>query len=401
MLGRMIEEKDNSMTRTDCVINQTKQPVEYLKGSPVFAMSLGAKELFHSNFLAWFWNNYSGHAMAAFSGWMGGIPKQAAFKAAEREKNNFDLTISFSGDHKLVIENKVKAVPSKAQLEEYSRKLSNEKHPEKIECLMLSLTPPRFCGTGKSITIDGGGNRNFTWGCMSYCQLADALQEASNSITGYDGCILKDYIASIRALSELVNNSLVEQGQSFFCESGDFSDLRITDVIRKLRYGQLVEAVSAKLPTSKTDLSGKDFLKGSHGDVFLHSFMTRSLGGFDLKYIVSPEQGPFVVGIQIQGSDLRLFVETIGGKVNLGNVAEELLNKKAWFDFSQVCGSGNIRPDSQKKGNFLKFGGTFLYRAKALPKNMNLEELSDLVVKFATQIEAKKQDIQETINNFC
>ena len=64
--------------------------------SPIFAMSLGSKELFHSNILAWFISRHPAVAEAICG---------TTAPTVEREKKNTDLLITGDEYIPLVIEN--------------------------------------------------------------------------------------------------------------------------------------------------------------------------------------------------------------------------------------------------------------------------------------------------------
>ena len=128
---------------------KSTNPIDDLNTSPMFNLSLSSKELFHSNFLAWLGNNsdtreffvevinllvedlnlqYSG-------GW-----------TVMREDKHFDLCIredtkkgKGKGKYLLIIENKVKSIPLKRQLDEYVKKDVRWKDGQK-KYLLLTLT---------------------------------------------------------------------------------------------------------------------------------------------------------------------------------------------------------------------------------------------------------------------
>ena len=96
-----------------------------LEPSPMYNMSLSSKELFHSNLLAWLGNTQETKAF-----FVDIVDKLAGIKldlndswTVEREDKNFDLCIKKGKDYLLVIENKVKSIPRKAQLDEYVGKI--------------------------------------------------------------------------------------------------------------------------------------------------------------------------------------------------------------------------------------------------------------------------------------
>lgn len=126
--------------------NKTKFVIsayEYLKTSPMFKLSLSSKELFHSNFLEWL-SNVDQKAFQRLILDMAGIEENdynwpTAWRV-KREYNNFDLCIvaydqdryQYNNEDEridddddfrilFVIENKVKSIPYKEQLERYTR----------------------------------------------------------------------------------------------------------------------------------------------------------------------------------------------------------------------------------------------------------------------------------------
>jgi hypothetical protein len=87
-----------------------------LSNEPLFHLSLHSKELFHSNFLAWFGENYPSEASEAFSAW---VPKRVGQSAVrvQREADHLDLAIELPGLAPFVVDNKVFAPPDEAQLD--------------------------------------------------------------------------------------------------------------------------------------------------------------------------------------------------------------------------------------------------------------------------------------------
>lgn len=125
-----------------------------LGANPVFAMSLGSKELFHSNFLGWLLE----HRRDIF------LPKlldAAEIRATpdkddgsdnrakvSREHNSFDLTVEINKDEILIIENKFKSLPRSRQLAEYARKAQKAYKVKTAHLVLLSPSPlPRGTST--------------------------------------------------------------------------------------------------------------------------------------------------------------------------------------------------------------------------------------------------------------
>ena len=117
-----------------------EQSLDVLKNSVTFNMSLGSKELFHSNFLYWLsqtnkiffldiMRDLAGHSNDPF--WW----EESNFEV-KREYHNFDLCIcvKYGNNNKranrqdkilmpvLILENKMKSLTNKEQLEKYTKK---------------------------------------------------------------------------------------------------------------------------------------------------------------------------------------------------------------------------------------------------------------------------------------
>lgn len=98
-----------------------------LKSSPMFHLSLSSKELFHSNFLSWIGNlakENGGKEYEAFKNIMKNcfgydLPEKWEVK---REYKNLDFCIIADDNIAFVLENKVKSMPRKEQLDEYAEK---------------------------------------------------------------------------------------------------------------------------------------------------------------------------------------------------------------------------------------------------------------------------------------
>lgn len=103
----------NSFVRVDAIIDS-------LKKSPIFAMSLGAHELYHSNFWAWIAENYAMEFVELFFPILKGKTVQVNWEAGNR-----DITFECDGKS-YVIENKLKSMPTKEQLCKYEKGLAGK-----------------------------------------------------------------------------------------------------------------------------------------------------------------------------------------------------------------------------------------------------------------------------------
>ena len=111
-----------------------------LRSNMLFQVSLGSKELFHSNFLAWLFDTYKALAHELFLPFMDSsfeFLSEGSF--VDREKGNTDLRLNYANNRHVIIENKVKSMPYEEQLEKYA------KNTGKDQCyILLSLIKPDF-----------------------------------------------------------------------------------------------------------------------------------------------------------------------------------------------------------------------------------------------------------------
>ena len=114
-----------------------------LRQSPLFNLSLGSKELFHSNFLAWLFESYPRESGAMLARFLENGNGDVSIKCVKREEEHLDLSIYFNNGQELVIENKVKSLPYIAQLQAYSKNSAPNR------CfVLLSLARPPFAENG-------------------------------------------------------------------------------------------------------------------------------------------------------------------------------------------------------------------------------------------------------------
>ena len=104
-----------------------------LKDNPIHTISLASRELFHSNFIARLIEKYPDHFEKKMKQIFTEELEGESFDGqnpVDREKLNKDLTINLEGsEKKIIIENKVKSVPDKEQLQRYSK--------DRLNCYVL------------------------------------------------------------------------------------------------------------------------------------------------------------------------------------------------------------------------------------------------------------------------
>ena len=173
--------------------------VETLRLSPLFTLSLASKELFHSNFLAWLCETYPEHAGKFFAGFIVNDPPAKFDRVrAYRERNHIDLTLEYENSQQLIIENKVKSLPSVEQLQRISDSVK-EKDSEKTSFLLLTLVRPSGLTTADGIIQLNDGDA--IWPHITYGQLGHVLKAIVPCVVvanSYHGELLKDYVGFIQ-----------------------------------------------------------------------------------------------------------------------------------------------------------------------------------------------------------
>lgn len=361
-----------------------------LSQSPMFQLSLSSKELFHSNFIYWLGVNYTDILNSVLQKVCKDDSLDISHLHLYREKDNFDLSWwNVTGDKKeevkIIVENKIKSIPNKNQLDRYMQK--GEYH------VLLSL-------------VRDFPNRDLIekcWKIIHYDDLANALIEQirNNAIADdYHQNLIKDYCQSIKLLSDEVNERKLEYSSSFLPDSKQSRELRINDLKEKLRFSQMAIKLSHKLQKKgfepmhdvyRDEMFSAKF-KPSPKAVFINFGMTRSLGLLEIK-VKASENLAYVV--QIQGEQYRHALELYNTQNNENaNWAKfAVAAQRSWFlrinpddkpfnlvgklDDSEI----EIYPIKNSKNKvFNKYGSEFLYQSVKIQKNMTVDDVLESIV---------------------
>jgi len=347
--------------------------IEVLLKSPLFNFSLASKELFHSNFLAWIFeqrDNSARNLLKKIAPEIGEPQFDDSFKI-EREKNNFDIRVLVSNQKsqsfQIIIENKVKSIPHQKQLKNYSKKLSKDSIP--TIAILLSLSKPVFFENKTTYVV---ANTKTEWKFIGYAELLDTLRTSRDENNFYHTALLKDYHDFIKNLVELhdvVHETFKTEPKSIINPFDwpnpkenslyeRFKTIRMHDIFEKWR----MQAIEEKLKKS-CDIDSIVFSTG----------FTRGLGLLDIT-VEGVGENHFFKKIQLQGTQLRQVLEKYGAKgKEVFNQATLLLKDSKWFRDSQ----GVTLPEQGKKENnyFCKYGNSFVYRYEKLNDLSRLIEL--------------------------
>ena len=234
------------MTWNDERLGELSDVCERLRAEPLFHLSLRSKELFHSDFLAWFVGAAPDAATAVFAEWAGKSAAGTGVKepSVERERDHLDLRILLPGRAPLVIENKVFSLPDEDQLAKYGKKISSG-----TACVLLSLTDPRWDGGHRSL-----GEHD--WAYRSYGGLADQISTAVREhrpSQGFHADLIAHYaelcrlLVRVRDLCGVKGADLDEPVQLPDEALRRVRSVRIHDAVQKLRARQIEQTLRKEL----------------------------------------------------------------------------------------------------------------------------------------------------------
>jgi hypothetical protein len=389
-----------------------EQAIGALKSSPMFQLSLASKELFHSNFLAWLCESYPQEAGGIFAKFMEVPPTSYDRIRARREWKKIDLWLGFyNGEElirELVIENKVKDLPNRPQLERMAR-IARKHCGEGPNFLLLSLSPFNFV-LGE-------------WRDLSYATLLvklDKIRLKIGSQNCYHGELLQDYIKFIfylEFLARCFNIDWVDNESDFFEADDDVEQLkkiRLHDLVLKRRYSELTSQIAESLRKNGFEVVEKNAEKPKTrrdfrpGEAFVESEFIKGHAFCQFRYILTGDSSdcpPVTLGVAVQGHDFRLYIGVRDHKAPTADlVALKLLKpgtgKKGWFDFRLVQDYSDLleRPNKRGDRTFGKFDtyGT-RYRYTKLTKKISPAQLVEVFVSYADWIRANERALREQV----
>jgi hypothetical protein len=351
-----------------------------LAANPVFAMSLGSKELFHSNFLAWIleWRRQN---------FLPRLLQEVGVKAATaesgqvwREWQSFDLAVQIGPGDLLVIENKFKSLPRSDQLSEYAEKARNACKDITPHLILLSPTSP--------VTWMGGAGTmaaNVGWTHLSYDKLVDILREVAhlesdNFVKELIGKY-SDMVVRLLTLREQCSAKVLAP----FIPGPNYEELkrgRIHDLIYKWRFDELAETVETLLGTDLYRGTGKDFLDSENPQkgILVGTGFTNGSALVELftqaekfRKDAIPDSVP-LVGVQFQDNKLRLVLRNVPR-----DQAKDFLQSTAVGEIlSGLQSSIKVRPRTRAEKEVNKYGDSFFYRYAAI-EEISLDRLAQVI----------------------
>ncbi len=356
-----------------------------LKENPMFMLSLGSKELFHSNFLEFIWNNNRQMFIDVINKMtnldvLNGDPENYTFS---REKENFDISIFHKEKNKivydLIIENKVKSIPRKEQLEDYYKKI---KDPKEMPTLLLLSLVEKF--PDKTI-IEKAGN----WIICNYESLSDAIKRALNNHNDISHIqYIRDYTSFIDNMHDLQSIILDDFGQSVYYnqeELNKLKEIRLHDLYIKLRNSYFMDLLSkelSKVSSQQTQIQVMPFrikgnkiftykdIRGFSNDGCVHVFLENTIQrgtGMIAAYIYKKNNtNDYIYEVVIQGDQYRHGINS-----NSYKSVSELWEKveEDGFMFRKNAG----------KNKYNKYGNEYVYRYEKIENPREKNNVKDLL----------------------
>ena len=367
---------------------ELKSCVDSLKKSPLYNLSMANKELFHSNFLAWFGNQYKNEFKVLMNKLLGTEVLKDNNFSIEREYKHFDICVKVNGNEIILIENKVKSVPTSEQLEGYMNEVKNN------ECKFILLTMTQEL---QDLSNAEG------WTVISYRKLSENMPDRLNDC--YHSSLLEDYRDYVNNLQDIIEIYDKEENYNSKPEDNRLKDeLGIHDICGKRKaqtlYKKLCEACKNKNIVS-------DINNLSDNNIYIGWGYTNSTPLIEVKFKPGKDVSDVVI-IQIQGKQYRHAVEffdkAIGERIIYGNKEHIPSDKGLSYlkeHYSDILSLNGEKPQNypfdecgfgqNKKRGYCKYCNgkpnangdisCFVYQWVEIPKEITCDELIDIIVK--------------------
>ena len=210
-----------------------------LESSPMFYLSSGSKELFHSNFLYWIGIKHRDLFEAIMTELCDIRDNWPTNWEVKREYKNFDLSVVYKDGSKnkpkeyffIVLENKVKSLPDAGQLVSYQTEIQKANKNKVCNCVLLSLVT-------SGANLDSINKNN--WKIKNYEDLVQIItNQTQQSSTIKHKVFIEDYCDYVSTLSNVAESWELKKSDQYLTSDSDLIDLRLDDVYQKLRYSQM------------------------------------------------------------------------------------------------------------------------------------------------------------------
>lgn len=306
------------------------ETIEKLNHSLTYQMSLGGRELYHSNVWCWLMKQNSAFIRVFFPSF---DPEKDNVESIQREWLNMDLVIELANQKIYIIENKLKSLPYSEQLQKYT---------EKAEAKGYRILGKVYTGVCDTLTKE----ERKDWDFISYSDIAKGIEKQleCSPLSNEQKAQIREYCNNIYCMIAIVNHALKNgENRLIYSRSDELNDpsVRLQDLCVKLKGADFV------------DYLRKAFAHESSLKITLG--FNRKNSTIDIYYEAEIESSP-ILGIQIEGTQYRRFVLQKTGDANADFLFEKYAEKD-WFDshFSKTQGTVFDHPTTMKPRNYKKY----------------------------------------------
>jgi hypothetical protein len=457
----LLDDEKKDENEVDSNTHPIDKIAEGLKNNFLFQASLGSKELFHSNMLAWILEHQNEkkqfEALSLFIKEVAkldvGIITDENTPIIAREQNKIDLTIKWKeGDNwnLIFIENKMKSIPTSKQLEEYDDKIDVLKHTKTREGLyrrvktklLLTPFPSKVQSNSKIMHWENITYSDHIIPFLSSLEKMDFLNNDNTNIK----FVIERYISFLNIQNDILEylklhdweaEDFKKRHYDFYSkhavESEDESEelfeeneeaakhymsiirtLRLHDLVLKLAHSNLSHLLEEEIEEAKKQ--GK-LLETYH----YHSNFTNSTGLTAVstrlfEYIDEKDKTKnkhIDIGIQLQGNQFRYYLSSSSNMIELNiELARKLLKDGIWFynlkTNKPLLGKGRSKRKNAKvldiEGNERVFceysSGGFLYFYQDVYQNEPIPTIERIIQMFVSAFihyEANKTHIEQIL----
>lgn len=300
--------------------------IDRLKQSLVYKMSLGSKELYHSNIWAWLMENDNSFIKAFFPD----CNEDYHDFQIKREQSHRDLTIWFKNKDDeqkcFVIENKLKSIPSLEQLGGYTKPLMAAN--SFAGGVLTGLKTPNIV-SAENEKIDVCG---VEWQFLTYSKISERIRmilnkSTSESIAQNKNTIL-EYLNNNDAMERIVDNHISMHSLNQQTWDGDLNKLGLSDLINKTLGSMLINYVTSRLDEEKINFPFLHIGQGFNNKKITLDFRLNNWNEFqERKYTY------LKIGVQIEGFQYRRMIDRAYEYSKADKIFEEF-GKKGFFDLN-------------------------------------------------------------------
>ena len=352
------------------------EKIKELHQSPIYAMSLCSKELFHSNFWAWLMEQDEAFIEIFFTN-----EGNKELSGIGREDGNRDITIyRKNGNHEgktsydvYVIENKLKSIPTVEQLITYKTKIDDKKWDVWKGGVLTGIKKPSF-------ELPVG------WSFLSHKEIANKImvtaQNSSADTIKNSIEIIMQYCEVLSNICDILEYTVDMTDNIFEYDVDELNKIRISDIAKKMKaenflvhLRKFLKERESELPTVYNEFTLKTGVSFNNGKATIDARYS--------SWYHDDQKEWFCIGVQIEEYQYRRLVEQDKTNSTLENLYDKYkIADIAWFDDEYnkktqrkiFNNPTTMKPRGNKKYNKYEGSYNFVYQYYDLFKSVSEDE---------------------------